>query len=89
MSSFAELSSRITLDAPEWLALLLLLIPMWWAAGRRTFEGRTARWAALARTALVVIIALAAAGLTLKMPAKRLGVVFVLDRSASLPGASV
>ncbi len=82
MSTFLE---RITLDAPEWLLLLLVLVPMWWAAGRRTFEGRTAKAAALARTALVVVIALAATGLTLKMPAKRLGVVFVLDRSASLP----
>jgi Mg-chelatase subunit ChlD len=85
MSNLSELASRLTLDAPEWLALLLLLIPMWWAAGRRTFQGRTARWAALVRTLLVIVIALAAAGLTLKVPATRLGVVFVLDRSASLP----
>ncbi len=85
MSSWLE---RITLDAPQWLLLLLVLIPMWWIAGRTAFKGRTAKWAALVRTLLVVVIALGAAGLTLKMPAKRLGVVFVLDRSASLPEQS-
>ena len=83
-----DLFRRLTLDAPEWMLLLLVLVPMWWAAGRKTLQGRQAKVAAVLRTLLILLIALAAAGLTLKMPAKRLGVVFVLDRSASLPEAA-
>ena len=83
-----DLLARVALDSPQWLALLLLLIPMWFAAGRRTLSDRRARLAWLARCLLLVAISLAAAGLTFKEPADRLGVVFVLDRSASLAEAS-
>ncbi len=79
-----DLLARVSLDSPQWLAMLLLLIPMWMAAGRRTLSDRRARLAWLARVLLLLAITLAAAGLTLKEPADRLGVVFVLDRSASL-----
>lgn len=73
-----------SLDAPAWLALVLLAIPMWFAAGRRTLQGRRAKLAFLVRIAVLFAMALAAAGLNVKRPADRLGVVFVLDRSASL-----
>ena len=79
---------RVSLDAPLWLLLLLLLVPMWFAAGRRTLEGRRAKLAFVARVAVLLAIALAAAGLNIKRPADRLGVVFVLDRSASLTEAA-
>jgi uncharacterized membrane protein len=74
----------VSLDAPAWLALLLLLVPMWFAAGARTLRGRRGKLAFAARIAVLLAITLAAAGLNIKRPADRLGVVFVLDRSASL-----
>ena len=79
-----DLLARVSLDSPRWLLLLLLLLPMWFAAGRRTLSDRRARLAWAARCLLLIAVALAAAGLTIKEPADRLGVVFVLDRSASL-----
>ncbi|MCO4772057.1 MAG: VWA domain-containing protein [Deltaproteobacteria bacterium] len=75
---------RVSLDAPAWMALLLLLVPMWMAAGRRTLQGHRAKLAFAARVGVLLAISLAAAGLNIKRPADRLGVVFVLDRSASL-----
>ena len=79
-----DLLDRVTLDSPRWLLIVLLLVPMWMAAGRRTLSDRRARLAWAARVLLVLALALAAAGLNIKEPADRLGVVFVLDRSASL-----
>jgi len=75
---------RVALDAPQWLLLLLLLVPMWLAAGRRTLQGPRAKLAFAVRALVVLALSLAAAGLVIKRPADRLGVVFVLDRSASL-----
>jgi Ca-activated chloride channel homolog len=77
--------NRLGVDAPIWLALAAVLIPMALIAGRSVFVNRRNRLGALARVLLVVAIALAAAGVHLKLPATNLGVVFVLDRSASLP----
>ena len=76
---------RVTFEAPEYLFLALLLVPLYLAAGRRTFSKGRPRVAAVARVLVLLAIVLAAAGLTVKLPADRLGVVFVLDRSASLP----
>ncbi len=81
----SEWFRRISLDSPQWLALLAVLLPIWWAAAKKGLSGRQAKLASVVRTLLVVLLTLAAAGLTLKLPAKRLGVVFVLDRSASMP----
>jgi len=75
---------RVSLDAPLWLALLLFVVPMAWIAGRRAFSDTRARLAFAARVAVLLALSLAAAGLNIKKPADRLGVVFVLDRSASL-----
>lgn len=81
----ADLLRRVSLESPWWLLLLLALLPALLSALRRELPGRQAKLALLARVLLVLVIALAAAGLTLRLPARRLGVVFVLDRSASMP----
>lgn len=75
----------MTFEAPEYLLLLVLLVPLYLAAGRRTFTSGRPRLAAIARVLVLLAVVLAAAGLTVRMPSDRLGVVFVLDRSASLP----
>ncbi len=79
---------RIGVDAPLWLLLGLVLVPMALLAGRSLWSSRRDRLGAFARFLLVLALALAAAGVHLKLPAKKLGVVFVLDRSASVPEAS-
>jgi Ca-activated chloride channel family protein len=82
------MTDRLGVDAPRWLLLLVVLLPMAAIAGRTLWASRRDRLGALARLLLVLAVALAAAGVHLKLPAKRLGVVFVLDRSASLPEAA-
>ncbi len=88
MSLLDWIPAGVTFEAPEYLLLLLLLIPLYLAAGRRTFSAGRPRLAALARLLVLLAVVLAAAGLTIRMPSDRLGVVFVLDRSASLPEAT-
>lgn len=73
---------EISFDAPLWLLLGLLVVPMAWLA--RPLRGRRAVLAFALRALVVLAMALAAAGLNLERAADRLGVVFVLDRSASL-----
>jgi len=79
---------RLALEAPSWLLLGLVLVPMTAIAGRAMLRGSRARLGALARLLLILAVVLAAAGLTVKLPTDRLGVVFVVDRSASVPEAS-
>ena len=80
--------SRLGIDAPIWLLLGLILLPMIAIAGRDLWATKRDRLGAIARLLLIVALALAAAGVHLKLPAKKLGVVFVLDRSASVPETS-
>lgn len=83
-----SLLDRVGIDAPSWLLLATVLVPMAIVAGRSIWATRRDRLAIAARILLVLAIALAAAGVHIKLPAKKLGVVFVLDRSASLPEAA-
>ena len=83
-----SLLDRFGVDAPGWLLLAAALLPMAAIAGRTLLASRRDRLAALSRLLLVLAIALAAAGVHLNLPAKNLGVVFVLDRSASLAEAA-
>jgi len=88
VSLLDSIPAGVTFEAPEYLLLLLLLVPLYLAAGRRTFTAGRPRLAAVARVLVLIAVVLAAAGLTIRLPSDRLGVVFVLDRSASLPEAT-
>ncbi|MFK7928991.1 MAG: VWA domain-containing protein [Myxococcota bacterium] len=82
-SSFGAL----TLDQPVWLWLLLLAIPVFGAAiwfGKRKLGWIRWTLAGIARTGVLLAIVLSLAGLSVRLPVDTLGVVFVVDRSASL-----
>lgn len=79
---------------PEWLALLLLLPLIVWLAGRgldwrRLWRGRVESWrpwvAVLLRCAIVTLLVLALAEPRLRRPNEHTTVLFVLDRSQSIP----
>jgi uncharacterized membrane protein len=79
---------------PEWLALLLLLPVIVWLAGRGLDwrglrRGRVESWrpwiAVLLRCAIVALLAMALAEPRLRRPNEHMTVLFVLDRSQSIP----
>ncbi len=76
-----------TFAAPAYLALLLLLPPLWWLGYRRLAGlGRFRRWFAIVfRTAVVVLLVLAAADLQLVRTNSDLTVIYLLDQSLSIP----
>ena len=80
-------SYHATFAAPGFLALLLLLPGLWWLGYRRLAGlGRFRRWFAIAfRTAVVVLLVMAAADLQLVRTNNDLTVIFVLDQSLSIP----
>jgi Mg-chelatase subunit ChlD len=81
------LDYRLAFDRPQYL-LLLLVVPLLWWIGRESLSGLGAgrRWIALAvRTLLVVLIAFALAEVQLVRTSNRVAVMYVVDRSASIP----
>jgi Mg-chelatase subunit ChlD len=81
------LDYRITFEEPRWL-LLLAVIPLLWWIGRRSLTGmgRGRRWVALAlRSLLVTLVVGALAEVQLVRSSDRLAVLYVVDRSASMP----
>lgn len=73
-------------DRPEYLWALLLVIPLVLLvrASKRKIGARRMMMAAGTRIALLLLIVMALAGLTRHHPVDALGVIFVLDRSASV-----
>lgn len=73
-------------DRPEYLWGLLLLLPLLWLVrnSKRKIGFRRLMTAAAVRAALLIAIVLALAGFTRHHPVDALGVIFVLDRSASV-----
>lgn len=81
------LDYRITFDQPAYL-LLLAVIPLLWWLGRRSLAGMSfgRRWVALAlRSVLVLLVVGALAEVQLVRSSDRLAVLYVVDRSASMP----
>ncbi len=81
------LDYRITFEEPAYL-LLLAVIPLLWWIGRHglTSLGRGRRWTALAlRSLLIAFVAGALAEMQLVRTSDRLAVLYVVDRSASMP----
>lgn len=73
--------------SPWWL-LLLLTAPLVYLIGRKSLSGLgpVRRWVAItARTLVVVLIALALAEPRVRRPSENMTVIFVVDRSASVP----
>ena len=80
-------SHHPTLSSPAYLAILLLLPVFWWYSYRRLAGlGRVRRWAALLlRTAVIVLLVMAAADLQMVRSNDRLTVLYLLDQSLSIP----
>ena len=78
------------LERPELAWLLLLAVPVVWLAlrSRRQLSRRRMMSATAVRLLLLLSLVLSIAGLTWYRPADALGVVFVLDRSASVDPAA-
>lgn len=77
----------ITFDQPIWLWALLVAIPVFVAAvwlGKRKLSWLRWTLSGLARGLVLLAIVLALAGLSIRVPVDTLGVVFVVDSSASL-----
>jgi Mg-chelatase subunit ChlD len=71
-----------------WFLLLLLLVPLLWWFGRRSLSGLgwARRWFALGmRSALVVLLTLALADAQLVRTTDRTAVIYLVDRSLSIP----
>lgn len=81
------LDYRLAFDRPYYLLLLAVLPVLWWI-GRESLAGlgNWRRWIALAvRSLLVVLIAAALAEVQLVRTSNRVAVLYVVDRSASVP----
>ena len=79
---------KISFSHPYYLLLLLILIPLAVWVFRQSLadlHGGRGRWALGARLALLSLLALAVAGVAVSQPTRKLAVLFVLDRSASIP----
>jgi len=79
---------KISLSHPYYLLLLLALIPLAVWVHRESLaglRGGRANWALGFRVALVTLLCLALAGLAVSQPTRKLAVLFVLDRSDSIP----
>jgi Mg-chelatase subunit ChlD len=76
----------LSFQQPEYLWALLLLLPMGWLVWhtKRRVGTRRLVMSSIARTLLLLLIVCALAGLTRHRPVDALGVVFVLDQSASV-----
>jgi uncharacterized membrane protein len=81
----------LSFERPEFLWTLLLALPLVASAlwSRRKLTPVRRAVILLARLALLLLLSLAASGVTWLRPVDDLGVVFVLDRSASVGGAGV
>ena len=81
---------NFALERPAFLWTLVLALPIVWVAvrSRRTFSRGRQIVSTGARILLLAILALALSGLTRNEPADALGVVFVVDRSASVDAAA-
>src|SRR5579872_4376917 len=78
----------ISLSYPWYLLLLPLLIAGAVYVSRHSLadlQGARARWSLGLRIAIVALAVLALAGLQMSQPAKKLAVLYVLDRSDSIP----
>ncbi len=81
---------RLDFDSPGYLALLGLLPALWWIGFRSLATlGRSRRWLALAfRSAVIVAIVLALAGVQAVWVTERTTVLYLLDLSESIPRQS-
>jgi Mg-chelatase subunit ChlD len=81
------LDYRVAFDSPYYLALVGL-VPVVWLIGRRSLAG-LGRWrrrvALVVRSLLVVLVALALAEIQLVRTSPKLAVMYVVDRSLSVP----
>lgn len=78
---------RLSFDNPWWL-LLLALLPLLWVWSRRSLAGlgRWRRWRALTlRSLLVALLVLALAEVQLVQVSDRVAVIYLVDRSLSIP----
>lgn len=74
--------------ASPWFLLLLLVLPLVWSISMKSLAGLgpIRRWLALfLRTALIVAIVFAMAGVQLKQTTQRVTVFYLLDQSESIP----
>ncbi len=81
------LDYRLAFDRPSYLLLLAVLPVLWWI-GRHSLAGLGAwrRWTALGvRTVLVLLLVAALAEIQLVRTSDRVAVLYVVDRSASIP----
>lgn len=80
---------RFSFDAPHYLWLLTLLVPLWWFSFRRLAQLGTTRrlFALLLRSLVIISLVLALAGLQWVWVTDRITVVYLLDQSDSIPQA--
>jgi len=74
-------------DAPAYLLLLVLLLPLWWYSIRGlALFGWIRRWVVISlRTIVVTMIVVALAEVHLKQVSEKLTVIYLLDQSLSIP----
>ena len=78
---------RLAFDHPYYL-VLIGLVPLVWLIGRSSLAGLAAwrRWTAIAlRSLLIVLVVLALAEVQIVRTSHRMAVIYVVDRSASVP----
>lgn len=81
------LDYRLTFESPAYL-VLLAVVPVLWLIGLRSLAGLGTwrrRLALLVRAALAVLVIFALAGIQLVRTSQRLAVLYVVDRSLSVP----
>lgn len=81
-------SAIFTRFVSPWWLIALVLAPLVYVIGRKSLSGLgpVRRWVAIgARTLVVVLIALALAEPRVQRPSENMAVIFVVDRSASVP----
>lgn len=81
-------STVFTRFVSPWWLLLLVLAPLVYVIGRKSLSGLgpVRRWVAItARTLVVVLLAAALAEPRVRRPSENMTVIFVVDRSASVP----
>jgi len=78
---------RLDFDSPIYLALLAIVPLLWWISFRRLQSlGTARRWFAIAfRTAVVIAVVMAIAGLQIVWQTDRVTVLYLLDQSESVP----